>query len=190
MSGWDEALTYIMAAGITGGELQVNDFSLQHIRHDAEMLRSMAIEVYESGSNVNVSAHDKRLRAFDLFTAPYPGINSDLQPLFATLASQCHGESTVTDQRFTDRFQYVTELQKLGVEISAYGNCAIIQGPSRLKGASVKALDLRCGAALILAALAAEGTTVINNSHQILRGYEQLVPRMRNLGVDIESIED
>ncbi|MCK4660086.1 MAG: UDP-N-acetylglucosamine 1-carboxyvinyltransferase [Phycisphaerae bacterium] len=189
IEGWDEALTYIIAAGMTHGEICVKDLSLKHICNDVAYLRQAGLDIFEWGGNVYVTAKGKELRSFDLFTAPYPGVNSDMQPLFAAFASQCKGESSVTDQRFTERFQYTTELQKLGMPIQAYGNCAVIQGPANLKGASVRALDLRCGAALILSALTAEGTTVIDNCYQIGRGYEYFVSRFRSLGAEIEELD-
>jgi len=189
MTGWDEAMIYILAAGITGGEICIKDFSLEHIRADVAYLREAGLDLFEWGGNVYVSAKNKTLRPFDLFTGPYPGVNSDMQPLFAVFASQCHGESTVTDQRFTERFAYVQELQKMGMQIDAYGNSAVIKGPSRLHGAEVCALDLRCGAALILAGLAAEGTTTIGNIYQINRGYEYVAERFRDLGASIQQIE-
>jgi UDP-N-acetylglucosamine 1-carboxyvinyltransferase len=190
MSGWDEALTFILAAGVTGGEICVKNFSTEHISGDAAYLRKAGLDIFEWGGNVYATAKNKELKAFDLFTAPYPGVNSDMQPLFAVFASRCRGESTITDQRFTERFQYVKELQKFGMPIKSYGNCAVVQGPAELKGASVTALDLRCGSALILTALAAKGTTIIDNCYQIERGHENVVERFRNLGADIVKQND
>lgn len=185
MAGWDEALTYVLAAGMTGGEICVRDFSLEHIQGDVSYLRAAGLDVFEWGGNVYVSGKKKQLRAFDLFTAPYPGVNSDMQPLFAAFASRCRGETTITDQRFTERFQYTGELRRLGVAVESFGNCAVVSGPCQLRGARVNALDLRCGGALLLAALAAEGTTVIENTAQIHRGYEQVVERFGRLGARI-----
>ncbi len=190
MPGWDEALTYMIAAGMSKGEICVRDFGLEHVKYDILYLQQAGLDVFEWGGNVYVSGKVKKLRGFDLFTAPYPGVNSDMQPLFAALASQCEGESTITDQRFTDRFQYVKQLQKLGMPIESYGNCAVVRGLAKLKGARVEATDLRCGAALVLSALAAEGTTEIENSYQIYRGYEHIESRLRSLGADIEKVED
>jgi len=187
MPAWDEALTYIAGAGVTGGEVCVRNFGLSHIRSDVEYMKVAGMDVFEWGGNVYASGKNASLKAFDLFTAPYPGVNSDLQPIFAVLASQCAGESTITDQRFTERFQYISELKKLGVNIDSYGNCAVINGPSKLTGAPVSALDLRCGAALVLAALAAEGETIIDNCYQLGRGYEFVVERLTALGAKIRS---
>jgi UDP-N-acetylglucosamine 1-carboxyvinyltransferase len=190
MSGWDEAMTYILAAGVTEGEICVNNFSTEHINADVAYLRKAGLDIFEWGGNVYATAKNKELKAFDLFTAPYPGVNSDMQPLFAVFASRCSGESTITDQRFTERFQYVSELQKFGMPIKRYGNCAVVQGPAELKGASVTALDLRCGSALILAALGARGTSIIDNCYQIERGHEYVVERFKNLGAQIEKKND
>lgn len=189
MPGWDEAITYIMGAGLTNGEICVKNFSLDQIGAEVSYLRSAGLDIFEWGGNVFATAKNKELKAFDLITGPYPGVNSDMQPLFAALASQCNGESTITDQRFTERFAYVEELKKLGTQIDNYGNCAVVRGPSKLKGNTVSALDLRCGAALALSALAAEGSTIINNRFQIERGYEDIVSRLKNLGVDIKESE-
>jgi UDP-N-acetylglucosamine 1-carboxyvinyltransferase len=190
MSGWDEAMTYILAAGVTGGEICVKNFSTEHITGDITYLSKAGLDIFEWGGNVYATAKNKELKAFDLFTAPYPGVNSDMQPLFAVFASKCSGESTITDQRFTERFQYVKELQKFGMPVKSYGNCAVVQGPAELHGASVTALDLRCGSALILTALAAKGKTIIDNCYQIERGHEFVVERFRNLGAQIEKKDD
>lgn len=189
MPGWDEALTYMIAAGITRSEICVKNFTLDDVQQDVAYLRGAGLDVFQWGGNVYVSGKDKKLNCFDLFTAPYPGVNSDMQPLFAALASQCEGESTITDQRFTERFQYVKQLQKLGMAIESYGNCAVVRGPSRLKGSQVEAVDLRCGAALVLSALVADGVTQIDNSYQIYRGYEHIESRLRSLGADIGKEE-
>ncbi|MHC4069697.1 MAG: UDP-N-acetylglucosamine 1-carboxyvinyltransferase [Planctomycetota bacterium] len=188
MPGWDEALMYMIAAGMTNGEICVKDFTIEHIRGDIGYLKEAGLDVFEWGGNVYVSGKERNLHSFNLFTAPYPGVNSDMQPLFAALASQCIGESMITDQRFTERFAYVNELKKLGVKIDNYGNCAVVKGPNKLKGNKVNALDLRCGAALVISALTAEGTTEIENSYQIYRGHEHIVSRLKNLGADVAEI--
>jgi len=188
MPGWDEALFYMIAAGMTRGSVCIENFTLEHLKYDTFYLREAGIEISESKGNVYVSSKLQKLNPFDLFTAPYPGVNSDMQPLFAALASQCTGESTITDQRFTERFAYVGELKKLGAEIDNYGNCAIVKGPCSLKGADVKALDLRCGASLLLSAMVAEGPTKIENCYQIYRGHEHIVSRLQGLGVDAEEV--
>jgi UDP-N-acetylglucosamine 1-carboxyvinyltransferase len=120
-----------------------------------------------------------------MFTAPYPGVNSDLQPLFATLAMMAPGVSTITDQRFTDRFGYVGEFRSFGAKIDNYGNCAVVKGGRVLKGARVKATDLRGGTAMVLAGLVAKGRTSVSNIYQIDRGYEHLEKKLASLGAKI-----
>ena len=112
-----------------------------------------------------------------------------MQPLYSVFASVIPGESTVTDMRFTDRFQYVEQLKKFGMDIDDYGNCAVIRGGKPLKGVDVRATDLRGGTAMVLAGLAAEGTTTISNIYQIGRGYVNFPEILRSLGADIEEIE-
>lgn len=187
MPGWDEALTYIIGSALTGGEVCVREFSLDCVQHDVVILRQAGVDVFEWGGSVYSSARDRTLRPFDLFTGPYPAVNSDMQPIFAALASQCRGESSITDQRFTERFAYVGELRKLGVDVENYGNSAVIRGGNRLKGNKVRALDLRCGAAVLLVSLKADGITVIDDAYQIGRGYEEIAEKMNSLGADIEQ---
>ncbi|MFH1963095.1 MAG: UDP-N-acetylglucosamine 1-carboxyvinyltransferase [bacterium] len=188
MSGIDEAVTYIIATGVTGGEIIIKNFSLEFIGSDVEYLRKAGIEIFEWGDSVYVSAK-REIQPFDMFTAPYPGVNSDMQPLFAALALKAKGESTITDTRFTDRFQYVQELKKFEVDIEAYGNCAVVRGNRKIKGAKVKALDLRGGTASIIVGLIADGETEIENIYQIDRGYEQIEKKLKGLGADIERVE-
>jgi len=189
MNGPDELVTYIIAAAITGGEIQIEDADLKYAPTDIRVLRDAGVEIFEWGNSVYVSAR-KPLKAIDIFTTPYPGINSDMQPLYSVLASVIPGESTVTDMRFTDRFQYVEELKKFGMDIDAYGNCAVISGGTSLKGTDVQATDLRGGAAMVLAGLAAKGTTSITNTYQIGRGYVNLPNILKSLGADIEEIKE
>lgn len=187
MPGWDEAVTYIVAAGMTSGEIVIPDFSLAHIREDARYLREAGINLFEWHGNIYISARPER-KTFDLFTAPYPGVNSDMQPIFAALALVTPGTSTITDLRFTERFRYVEELQRFGGEIQSFGNTAIIQGGKPLTGARVSATDLRGGMACVLAGLAARGTTTIENIYQIERGYDRFAEKLAMLGASIKRI--
>ncbi len=184
MNGGDEAMTYMIAAGMTGGEIVIKDYDLSVLRVDTQYLKEAGIEIFEWGGSVYVSGK-KGIRPFDMFTAPYPGVNSDLQPLFAALALAAHGDSTITDQRFTDRFQYVKQLRAFGAQIDHFGNCAVVHGGKHLKGTRVKATDLRGGTAEVLAGLVANGKTVIDNIYQIDRGYEKLERKLGKLGAVI-----
>jgi UDP-N-acetylglucosamine 1-carboxyvinyltransferase len=189
MKGGDEAMTFMIAAGMTGGDIVIKDYNLDHVRVDANYLRDSGMEIFEWGESVYISGKTG-IRPFDMFTAPYPGVNSDMQPLFAALALTAQGESTITDQRFTDRFAYVKELKSFGANINHYGNCAVVKGGTELIGASVRATDLRGGAAEVLVGLTCEGETTIDNIYQIDRGYEHLEEKLGALGADIERIQD
>jgi len=184
MPGWDEAITYAIAAGVTGGEIYIPNFNTSFIKEDVRHLNLAGVQVFEWGSSLFISGKGDK-KTFDLFTAPYPGINSDMQPLFATLALAAKGTSTIADLRFTDRFQYVEELKKFNSDITAFGNTAIIKGGKKLKGANVRATDLRGGASCILAGMMAEGETVISNIEQISRGYEKIDEKLRMIGGEI-----
>lgn len=184
MKGPDEAMTYMIAAGVTGGEIMIRDYDLNFLKVDTQYLRDSGMGIYEWGGSVYISGN-RELKPFDIFTAPYPGVNSDMQPLFAALALKITGESTITDQRFTDRFSYVSELKSFGGDINHYGNCAVIRGGKELSGASVRATDLRGGVAEILVGLMSSGETVIDNIYQIDRGYEKLEKKLQNLGGNI-----
>ena len=118
----------------------------------------------------------------DISTGPYPGINSDMQPLFAVYGSMSEGESRITDLRFPGRYEYAKELAKLGANFSIKEGMLILNGGSQLKGTKVKATDLRAGISLLLAGLTAEGETIIEDSWQINRGYENLESKLSNLG--------
>lgn len=184
MPGWDEAVSYIIATAATNGEIMIHDFSLSHIREDVRYLSQAGLEFFEWKENVFVNAKSPK-RPFDLFTAPYPGVNSDMQPLFSALAVTVPGVSTITDLRFTDRFTYISELKKFGADIDTYGNCAVVNGGNQITGSNVTATDLRGGMACIIVGLAAEGTTSISNVYQIQRGYENVIEKITGLGGEI-----
>lgn len=184
MKGSDEAMTWMIAAGVTGSEIIIKDFDLSTVRVDTQYLKEAGMKIFEWGGSVYVSASGG-LKPFDMFTAPYPGVNSDLQPLFATLAMMAPGVSTITDQRFTDRFGYIGELRSFGAKIDNYGNCAVVKGGRGLVGARVRATDLRGGTAMVLAGLAAEGRTTVSNIYQIDRGYERFEKKLSGLGAKI-----
>ena len=184
-----EAVSYMILAAMCRGEICIKNFNTEHIKEDVELLRRIGVGIYEWGNNVYITAKGRELHPFSMVTYPYPGINSDMQPLFAALATTIHGESIITDTRFTERFQYVPEFQKMGADIVNYENCAIVHGGKPLHGSSVKAPDLRAGAALTFLGAVADGTTVIDNFYQVERGYEKIIDKMQALGVDISSSE-
>lgn len=180
-----EAVSYMILATLMRSEIRINDFDLRFIKEDVDLLRSIGAEIFEWGGNVYVSAKDKELKPFSMATSPYPGINSDMQPILAALACTIEGESIITDTRFTERFQYVDEFRKFGFDIVNYENCAIIHGGKRVKGVPVYATDLRAGAALTFLGIWADGETTIDNYYQTLRGYVNIIDKLQSLGIDI-----
>jgi len=183
-----EGTTFMVAAGLTGGELKLTNADLSLSSGDLGVLASAGVQVFEWGGEVYVK-RPGGLSAFELETAPCPGVNSDMQPIFATLALLAEGSSSLCDTRFTDRFQYVPEMAKLGAVIEVEGNCARIKGPQRLHGGNVFATDLRGGAALTLAALTVPEETVVDNAYQIYRGYEDFAGKLSSLGADVRLVE-
>lgn len=188
MSDRHEGTTYMVAAGLTGGEIKLANADLSLSTGDLSVLDSAGVQVFEWGGEVYVK-RPRPLTAFELETAPCPGVNSDMQPIFAALALQAEGASSLRDTRFTDRFQYVPEMEKLGAVIKVDGNCARITGPQQLHGGAVAAPDLRGGAALTLAALTVPEETVVDNAYQIYRGYENFAGKLSFLGADVKLVE-
>lgn len=189
MPGWDEAVTYMIGAAMTGGELEICDINLAAIPEETRYLRECGVELIEGGRSVYVAGGKPR-RPFDLFTAPYPGVNSDVQPLFSALALTADGTSTVTDLRFSGRFGYVAQLQLFGADIECFGNTALIRGGRPLHGARVVATDIRGGMACVMVALLASGRSEIANVYQIERGYERFVEKLGGLGAKIERMNE
>lgn len=183
-----EAVSYMILATLMRSEIMIKDFDTRFIREDVALLEAIGADVFEWGGSVYLSAKGKELKPFSLTTAPYPGINSDMQPLFAALACTIAGESIITDTRFTERFRYVDEFKKLGADIVNYQNCAVIRGGKRLSGTEVWATDLRAGVALTLLGVWAQGETKIDNYYQTQRGYVNIIEKLRGLGVEISEI--
>lgn len=182
-----EAGTYLFAALISGGEVRCEGAPVTHLSSVLDVLREMNATVNVDGNTVSVYAD--KLLSTSVTTAPYPGFPTDLHPQLAVLMSKARGISTVNEAVFKSRFQYTEPLQKLGMKCSISGNVLTVSGGSPLTGATVKATDLRGGAALILAALSAKGTTVIENTHFISRGYSDTVKKLTSLGADIRYSE-
>ncbi len=176
--------TFLFAAAITGGSVTVENVLPQHLKALLGLLEGAGVRVKISESDVSVTAG--RLRAIPrVVTGPYPGFPTDLQaPLLACL-TLARGSSTVIEHVFKGRFHHVPELRRMGAQISLRGHRAVIDGVASLKGAAVRAADLRAGAALVLAALAAKGESRIAGVHHIERGYEELPGALRSLGADI-----
>ena len=131
-----------------------------------------------------------RPRPVDISTLPYPGVATDYKPLLVTLLSVADGVSIVTENLYAGRFRYIDELRRMGADVATDGHHAVIRGVARLSGAPVRAPDIRAGAALVLAGLAAEGETVVHGAEHVDRGYEDFAGRLAGLGADIERLGD
>jgi UDP-N-acetylglucosamine 1-carboxyvinyltransferase len=184
-----EAGSYLAAAAITKGDLVLENVITDHLKPVIAKLKQMGcfLEDTEAGLHIVV---DEPLKAVDLKTMPYPGFPTDMQAQFMALLTQAGGTSVVTETVFENRFMHAEELRRMGADIRINGLTAIVEGPNKLTGALVKASDLRAGAALIIAALGAEGETEIINTHFIDRGYDQLVEKLKSIGAHIKRSHD
>ena len=182
-----EAGTYMFAAAITKGEVTVANVIPKHLESITSKLVDIGCEVEEYDEAVIVRGCE-RLSATQVKTLPYPGFPTDMQPQISVALALASGTSTVTESIFENRFKYVAELTRMGAKIKVENNTAIISGVKGLTGAKMKAPDLRAGAALVLAALSAEGTSTINDISYIQRGYEAFDEKLRALGADIRKV--
>lgn len=180
-----EAITWMIGSVITGGDLEIFGFPYEHLEVPLIHLRESGARFYQGTESIIVRGGS--CYPVEISTAPYPGINSDMQPLFAVYAACARGESKIIDLRFPGRYGYIHELAKMGVQYDLEGNLLRIKGGNKFKGAEVKALDLRAGVALTLAALVAEGETKITNSWQIERGYHQFISKLQSLGANLQT---
>lgn len=185
-----EAATFMVAAAITGGDIIVENCINQHMMPVIAKLKEVGCEVLENEDEdmVRVIATGKKLNATEIKTLPYPGFPTDVQAQFMALTTVLEGQSKVTETVFENRFMHVEELQKMGALIVTEGKEARIAGVPKLKGATVKATDLRAGAALILAGMVAEGTTRVTEVYHIDRGYEDIVGKLKAVGANIERV--
>lgn len=182
-----EAGTYMVAAAATGGDVIVRNVITKHLESITAKLREMNVQVDEYEDSVRVH-RSGTLHRCNVKTMPHPGFPTDMQPQIAVLLSVADGTSIVTEAVWDNRFRYVEELRRMGAEISVDGKIAVIEGVKELIGAPVKATDLRAGAAMIIAALAATGTTHIEDIQHIERGYEDVVEKFAALGADIKRV--
>lgn len=191
-----EAATLLIAGAITRGEVAVENVCTNHLSAVLDKLSDVGVRVgmtEDPGGSDRSTLHvfpTNELTPTECSTLPYPGLPTDVQAQFMALLSRADGISVVTDKVFPDRFMHVAELVRLGASIHREGQSAIINGTDKLHGACVMASDLRASAALILAAMAAEGESVIRRIYHLDRGYEQLEQRLNSLGADIRRVED
>ena len=179
-----EAGTFMCAAAVTRGDIVVRNIIPKHMESITAKLRDMGNIVYEGDEEIQVIGREKQ-KGTKIKTLPYPGFPTDMQPQIAVTLALAEGKSTVTESIFENRFLYVEELKKMGADITVEDRVATILGKEKLQGATLHALDLRAGAALVLAGLAAEGVTVLEDIGYIRRGYEFFEKKLVNLGAKI-----
>ena len=184
-----EAGTFMFAAAATGGDITVKNVIPKHLEATTAKLEEIGCEVEEFDDAVRVRA-PKRLHRTHVKTLPYPGYPTDMQPQIAVTLALAEGTSIVTESIFENRFKYADELSRMGANIKVEGNSAIIDGVKKLTGARVSAPDLRAGAALVIAGLAADGITVVDDIVYIQRGYENFEDKLRSLGAEIERVSN
>ncbi len=179
-----EAATYLAAVGMAGGAIQLHGARADHMEMLLEKLGDMGLRVDDGGDVLWATAPD-RLRSVDVSTLPYPGVATDYKPLLVALLSVADGVGILTENVFAGRFRYIPELVRMGADIRVEGHHAVVRGVEALSGAPVRAPDIRAGAALVVAGLAADGETVVADAHHVERGYQDLVGNLARLGADI-----
>ncbi len=184
-----EAGTYMFAAAATKGDVLIKDIIPKHLEAMTAKLQEIGCEVEEFDDAVRVCAKT-RLGKTQVKTLPYPGFPTDMQPQMGVVLSLANGTSIVTESIFENRFKYADELMRMGANVKIEGNTAIIDGVPELTGARISAPDLRAGAALVIAGLAAEGVTVVDDIVYIQRGYENFAGKLRSLGAEIEQVRE
>jgi UDP-N-acetylglucosamine 1-carboxyvinyltransferase len=181
-----EAATFLAAVGLAGGEVVLDGARGEHMELLLDKVRAIGIEVAAVDGGL-VASSGRRLRAIDVSTLPYPGVATDYKPFLVTLLSVASGVSIVSENLYAGgRFRYVEELRRLGADVRTEGTHAVIRGVRRLSGAPVRASDLRAGAALCLAGLAADGTTIVSGLRHVERGYEHFAAKLSAIGADVE----
>lgn len=185
-----EALTYLAAVGIAGGEITVEGARMDHMELVIEKLTAMGMRVSSTNKGIWARAPE-RLESTDLATMPYPGIATDYKPLLVAMLSVAEGVGIVTENIYmAGRYRYTQELARMGADIRVEGHHAVVRGVPQLSGAPVRAPDLRAGAALVLAGLRADGETLVAGADHVDRGYEDFAGALRGLGADVERVRE
>ena len=184
-----EAGTFLVAGAITHSEISLSPVVPEHLTSAIAKLREIGAKVVAEGAD-GLRLVPGRLRATDIETLPYPGFPTDMQAQFMALLARSEGDSVITETVFENRLRHVAELNRMGADIRVKGNNAIIRGVPLLSGAPVVATDLRASAALVLAALAAEGKTTIQGLHHLDRGYDNLEGKLRQLGAKLQRVQE
>ena len=183
-----EAGTYMAAVAACGGQVLVRGIIPKHMDCITAKLQEMGVQVEEQDDTLLVR-HAGRLRRTNVKTLPYPGFPTDMQPQITVALCLAEGTSMVTEGVWDNRYRYVGELMRMGAQIRVEGRSAVVEGVERQNAASVQAYDLRAGAAMVIAALAADGVSEVTNVHYIERGYEDIIGKLRGIGAKIESVE-
>ncbi len=184
-----EAGTFMVAAAATKGNVLIKNCIPKHLEHITSKLKEAGAIIDEYETSIRVKMNE-RPKAFSVKTMPYPGFPTDMQPQMSILLCICDGTGIIVENIWESRFQYTDELAKMGADISAHGTTAIFKGVDKLYSAPVRAHDLRAGAAMIIAGLVAEGDTDVYDIHHILRGYENITEKFKNLGANIVYSND
>ena len=178
--------TILVATGLAGGEVVVEDGRPDHMDMLLRKLTATGIEISREPGGLRAARDpSRRLHSVDVATLPYPGVATDYKPLLVTMLTVAEGVGIVTENLFFGRFRYVDELKRMGADIRTEGHHAVVRGVERLSGAEVRALDVRAGAALVLAGLVADGETVVADAHHVDRGYEDLAGKLASLGAKV-----
>ncbi|MBQ7957897.1 MAG: UDP-N-acetylglucosamine 1-carboxyvinyltransferase [Clostridia bacterium] len=183
-----EAGTYMVAVAATGGNVLINHVIPKHLESITSKLEECGIIVEEDDESVRIISN-RRPKKCTVKTMPHPGFPTDMQPQMAVLLTLAEGTSIISESVWDSRFRYIEQLLRFGAKVQVNGNLAVIEGVEQLKGAPVKAVDLRAGAAMIIAGLCAEGKTEIEDIKYIDRGYEDVVEKLQNVGADIRRVE-
>ena len=184
-----ETGTLLMACGIAGGEILIEGARLDHVEMVVAKLEEMGMQVAPTPDGLWVRA-EERLRAVDIATLPFPGFATDFMPLAVALLATADGTAIVTENVFDNRLGFVAELGRMGADVRNEGRHAVVRGVPRLSGAPVRALDVRAGAALVIAGLGADGETVVLDPFHVDRGYSDLARSLRAVGADVERVHD
>lgn len=179
-----EAGTFLVAGAITGGSIKINQVVPEHIAPVIAKLKECGCEIITDKNSIYLSAN-KKLKAVDIKTMPYPGFPTDLQPIFSTLLTLCKGTSIVSENIFENRFKFIQEIKRMGAKATIEGKTLIIKGVRKLHPAELESTDLRGGASLVLAGLATKGKTKVKKLEYLLRGYENFDKKLIQLGADI-----
>jgi UDP-N-acetylglucosamine 1-carboxyvinyltransferase len=182
-----EAATFLAAVGVAGGEITLTGARPDHMDMLIQKVGEMGMRISPTGDGLWAMA-SKRLRSVDVSTLPYPGLATDYKPLLVAMLATADGVGIVTENLFHGRFRYVDELIRMGADIRTEGHHAVVRGLPELSGAPVRAWDIRAGAALVIAALKANGETIVSDAEHIDRGYERFIQKFQAIGADIELV--